>query len=60
MPYTPHWKRDTSQLRSRQDQIADEAKLDKRIPRLKKRVAAPVEAIPKKGGPERKTFTLNH
>lgn len=59
MPYTPHWKRDTSPLRSRQDQIADEAKLDKRIPRLKKKDVAPPKPE-KVSEPVRKTFTLSH
>lgn len=59
MPYTPHWERDKSPLRSRQDQIADEAKLDKRIPRLKKRDVTPPK--PEKAAePVRKTFTLSH
>lgn len=58
MPYKPHWERPTTQLRSRQDQIADEQALDKRIPRMKKRKAEPV--VTKKADPVRTTFTLNH
>lgn len=59
MAYTPHWKRDSKQLRSRQDQIADEAALDKRIPRLKKKDVTPPKPE-KSSEPVRKTFTLSH
>ena len=58
MPYRPHWERNTAQLRSRRDQIADEQALDKRIPRLKKRKK--VEPVVVKKDPVRTTFTLNH
>lgn len=60
MPYQPHWERDKSPLRSRQDQIADEAKLDKRIPRLKKRVVEQPAKTNQSAPAKLKTFTLNH
>lgn len=54
MPYQPHWERPGTALRSRAEQISDEKALDRRIPRLKKRVTATTQPKPvKKAEPGR-------